>query len=184
MVVALAGRRIDAAETDPPRFPSANEDLVKARLREVFGELGATVIVCSAACGADLVALEVAGSMDLRRCVVLPWDRETFRRRSVVDRGESWGERYDRVIGQVAARGDLRVLGLEVQPDASDAAYTATNREILSWASDLASAEDPEHRPVAVPVWEGWSPDASGFTNEFRNLALKLGFRTREVLTG
>lgn len=180
MVVALAGRRIDAPETNPPRFPAGNEDLVRARLREVFGELGATVIACSAACGADLVALEVAGSMELRRCVVLPWDRETFRRRSVVDRGESWGKRYDRVIDQVAARRDLRVLGLK---DASDAAYTATNREILSWASDLASAEGPERRPVAVPVWEGWSPEASGFTNEFRNLALELGFTIREVLS-
>jgi len=36
---------------------------------------------------------------------------------------------------------------------------------------------------VAVPVWEGWSPGASGFTNEFRSLALELEFRVREVRT-
>jgi hypothetical protein len=180
MIVALAGRRIDAPGTSPPRFPAANEALVSARLRDALGELGATVIAGSAACGADLVALEVAGSMDLRRCVVLPWDRETFRRRSVVDRGESWGERFDRVVDQVAARGDLTVLDLEYH---SDAAYTATNREILSMASDLARAEGREGRPVAVPVWEGWSPGASGFTNEFRTIALELGFRIHEVRT-
>jgi hypothetical protein len=180
MVVALAGRRIDAPGAKPSRFPAGNEDRVSARLRKAFGELGATVIACSAACGADLVALEVSGSMGLRRCVVLPWDRETFRRRSVVDRGESWGERYDRVVDRVAARGDLTVLHLEHD---SDAAYTVTNREILRMASDLARAEGPERRPVAMPVWEGWSPGASGFTNEFRSIALELGLRIHEVRT-
>jgi hypothetical protein len=180
MVIALGGRRIDAPGADPPRFPAANEGLVSGRLRQTFGELQATVVVCSAACGADLIALEVAGTMKLRRVVVLPWNREKFHRRSVVDCGASWGERYDRVIDEVEANGDLRVLSIKAD---SDAAFAATNHAILSHASDLARAESPGSSPVAVPVWEGWSPDASGFTNEFRSAALELKLVVHEVLT-
>jgi hypothetical protein len=180
VVIVLAGRRIDAADTVPPRFPAGNESVVSTRVRHAFEELGATVIVCSAACGADLVALEVAGAMKLRRRVVLPWDRETFRGRSVVDRGEAWGTRYDRVMDEVDANGHLRVLSINTD---DDAAFTATNHAILSQARELARAEGENSGPVAVLVWEGWSPAASGFTNDLRENALELGFRVYEVST-
>lgn len=183
MVVALAGRRIDAPDADTPRFPPANEDSVRDRLHHVFEELGATTLVSSAACGADLVALEVAGAMGLRRVVVIPWERDRFRERSVVDRGQTWGERYDRVVDEVQADGDLRVLGMD---DNGDAAYAATTEAILHQARELAGDEGEQgagNGVVAIPVWEGQSRGPSDFTEQFVDAARALGLRVREVRT-
>jgi hypothetical protein len=182
-VVALAGRRIDAPDAETRRFPPANEDTVREQLRGVFEELGATTIVSSAACGADLVALEVAGVMGLRRVVVLPWERDRFRERSVVDRGQAWGKRYDRVVDEVQAAGDLRVLGMD---DDGDAAYGATTEAILHQARELAG-EDGERGEgngvVAIPVWEGRSRGPGDFTEQFVKAARAMGMRVREVRT-
>ena len=56
-VVALAGRRIDAPGADPPRFPPERVPAVRQRLVDMLAAEQAAVLVCSAACGADLVAL-------------------------------------------------------------------------------------------------------------------------------
>jgi hypothetical protein len=50
-VIALAGRRIDALE---------HVSAVRRRLADLLVQEQATALVCSAACGADLAALEAA----------------------------------------------------------------------------------------------------------------------------
>ena len=65
--IALAGRRVDAADASEPRFPLASVPLVRDRLHAFFTERPAAALVSSAACGADLVALEVAG-LDVGWC--------------------------------------------------------------------------------------------------------------------
>ena len=84
-VVALAGRRIDAPDA-PIRFSPRSVESVRGLLRAYFTEGGASCLVSSAACGADLLALDVAGSLDMRRRVVLPYSPERFRETSVTDR--------------------------------------------------------------------------------------------------
>ncbi len=59
-VIALAGRRIDAADAAMPRFPLENIPLVRKRLADLLVQERAVALVCSAACGADLIALEEA----------------------------------------------------------------------------------------------------------------------------
>ena len=66
MVVALAGRRVDAPDVERPRFPLANVEAVKKRLMALLADLNTSVIVCSAACGADLLALEAARRLRFR----------------------------------------------------------------------------------------------------------------------
>jgi hypothetical protein len=183
MVIALAGRCIDAPDADTPRFPPANEARVADRLRRAFEELGATAVVSSAAYGADLVALEVAGTMGLRRIVVLPWERERFRERSVVHRGQTWGTRYDKVLDEVETDGGLHVLALQ---DDGEMAFAVTNEAILSAASELAGSEYEEGEAlavVAVPVWEGRSRGPSDFTEHFVDAARALKLEVREVRT-
>ena len=72
-VIALTGRQIDAPETDPPRFPLENIPMVRQRLVDMLAAERADALVCSAACGADLIALEEAERLGIRRCVVLPF---------------------------------------------------------------------------------------------------------------
>jgi hypothetical protein len=133
--------------------------------------------VCSAACGADLVALEEAGKLGVRRRVVLPFAKERFRETSVVDRPGKWGEVYDRVIADVEPRGDL--IELPSRAGDEDDAYQAANETIIREAVTIASAGER----IAVTVWEGSPRSNSDATNEFRALAKEAGFSQRVVLT-
>jgi hypothetical protein len=80
-VLAVAGRRIDAEDAEERRFPAENETVVTARLREVMVARSAQAVVCSAACGADILTLETAAHLGLHRRVVLPFSRQQFRQR-------------------------------------------------------------------------------------------------------
>src|SRR5258708_23324677 len=103
MIVTLAGRRIDPLNAPVARFPVENSAEVREQLVHLLQEQGATALVCSAACGADLLGLEAAGTLGLRRRVVLSFAPERFRATSVTDRPGEWGPLYDRIIAEVAA---------------------------------------------------------------------------------
>jgi hypothetical protein len=98
MIVALAGRRVDAADAAQPRFPADRIAAVEARIDAALHDAGASTLVCAAACGADLLALEVARRKGVDAWIVLPYTVAAFRRSSVVDRGEDWGDAFDAAI--------------------------------------------------------------------------------------
>ena len=54
--------------------------------------------VSSAACGADLLLLDIAGGMHVPRYIFLPSDPEKFRISSVTDRPGDWGEIFTKVL--------------------------------------------------------------------------------------
>ncbi|HET7538243.1 MAG TPA: hypothetical protein VFK05_00175 [Polyangiaceae bacterium] len=173
LVVALAGRRIDAEGAEERRFPLENVASVKARLRLAFADAKVRALVCSAACGVDLVALEAAGELGIRRRIVLPTNRAAFRASSVVDRPGAWGELFDRVVAEVAAKQDLVTLELGT----GDESYRAANRAILAAAGKLADL------PEAWIVWNGSPRDPSDITLHFANEARAQGLSVREFLT-
>ena len=188
-VVALDGRRVDPPYADNPRFPPENVGLVRERLRSLLQDRRAAALVCSAACGADLVALEAAGTLALRRRVVLPFDPERFRETSVVDRPGEWGPLYDRVIETVTRADDLVVL-----EDAGEggAAYAAANERILDEALTLTGvgaargskpAPMPPEKALAVIVWEGRSRGDDDATEQFATSARGRGLTVEEILT-
>src|SRR5260370_15444748 len=73
VIVAVAGRRIDAPDAAVARFPLANRRLVARRIGAALWRLDATAVVASAACGADLLALDAAGRRGLQRRAILPY---------------------------------------------------------------------------------------------------------------
>jgi len=168
---------VDAPDVKQPRFPSKNVDRVKERIQALFTTRNAGALVCSAACGADLLALEAAESQHLRRHVVLPFSREVFRRTSVVDRPGDWGTRYDRALDQVAKEDDLVVLGLR-EDDAG--AYAATNSTILDDAALLARNLDLGI--LAVVVWDE-SRGPGDITEQFLNEATRRDIEVAAVST-
>jgi hypothetical protein len=170
MIMALAGRRVDAPGAETPRFPPANVTAVQERLRRLLVEQKAQAVVCSAACGADLLALETAGALRIRRRIVLPYARDRFRTTSVVDRPGDWGEKFDRILDTVEAMGDLVVLGYA---EGEEAAYLATNRTILEQAAILA--EQAQQAVGAVVVWDGAGRGADDVTAAFLQEARQRG---------
>ncbi|NOT62299.1 MAG: hypothetical protein HOP19_18990 [Acidobacteria bacterium] len=178
MIIALAGRRIDAPDTNPPRFPVANVALVKVRIAEFMQSHGVTGLVCAASCGADLLALEVAGERQLRRRVVLPFNHQLFRATSVIDRGGDWGKRYDRIIAEVVAEDDL----IEYAHDPNDSAtWLVGNHDILKHAQALA--DETRSYLAALIVWEGNSRGADDVSGHLKAEAEARGLGIAKVLT-
>jgi len=178
MVIALAGRRVDAPNAKEPRFPPEKLDVVKSRLHDLFKRRQAKALVCSAACGTDLLALQVAGDLGIRRRVVLPYKADVFRRTSVVDRPGDWGEPYDQVIDQIQKTKDFVVLGYA---EDDSAAYSATNLAILDHAAKIAG--EAKLPIAAVIVWDGKSRGPEDFTEQFKNEARSRGIEVIEVRT-
>ena len=177
VVIALAGRRVDAPDAQRPRFPSENVDRVKERIQSLFASRNASALVCSAACGADLLALEAAEALHMRRRVVLPFPRAVFRRTSVVDRPGDWGARYDRALDRVEEKNDLAVLGFR---EDDSGAYVATNSGILDDAASLA-----RHLGLgmlAVVVWDE-SRGPGDITEQFLNEATRRHIEVAIVST-
>jgi hypothetical protein len=176
-MVALAGRRIDAPDAKEPRFPLKNVNEVRRRIAEALKDLQAVGLVCSAACGADLIALAAAEQLGVRRRIVLPFAPPRFRETSVVDRPGDWGAVFDHQIATTSASGDLVVLDLK---EDNDRAYTTTNEAIIREAQKLV--ETPA-RLVAILVWEGSKQHGSDATAGFGDLAKKAEFTQRSILT-
>jgi hypothetical protein len=143
-------------------------------------------LVCSAACGADLIALETAQDMGLRTRIILPFSAARFRKASVVDRPrpEFWGKIFDRVASVARVHGDL----VELDIVESDDAYSAANAVVIDEARKLAGIKDRGQSSgslslIALVVWEGASRGADDYTNKFVELARQAGFRVEQVLT-
>ena len=142
------------------------------RLRRSFIDDRIGILVSSAARGADLTALEVAGVLGLRRVIVLPFSVAEFRETSVGGSDTYWGRLYDRIIEEVTDRGDLIIDGQ------LDATYERANARILSEAQMLSRGGQ---RPIAFVVWEGQSRDPTDVTSRFRKAA-EDEFDVRDVL--
>lgn len=171
--VALAGRRIDQPGAAQRRFPPENTGLVAIRIARVLAELGAERLVCSAACGADLLAIEAALELGVGEVsVVLPFAPERFRQGSVTDRPGPWGALYDRLL--CVPRVQVIDLGLA---EAGDAAYEAVNDRILTEA-----AKGPG--PVTVCIVSDGAP-RSGRDHSFALAegAAARGWEVRRIRT-
>ena len=185
-VVALGGRRIDAEPTSTPRFPFDQVDRVGMEIADQLRRTQAVALVCSAACGADLIALETAQKMGLPTRIILPFSAARFRETSVVDRPrpEFWGSMFDRVTSVARAHGDL----IELDAAEADDAYSMTNGVIIREAKKLAGIKDRERsrgslRLIALVVWDGASRGPDDNTNKFVELARESSFRIEQILT-
>src|SRR5262245_43938199 len=178
MVVALAGRRVDAPKAKTKRFAAVNLICVRERIRAALISRHARLLVCSAACGSDLIALDAAGDLGIRRRIVLPFARERFRTTSVTDRPGDWGPLFDRILDEVEKSGDVVVVA-----DAGDGdqAYSAANRTILEEAASMA--RQSESQVEALVVWNGSARGKDDLTAAFMREADQKGMPVAELST-
>ncbi|MDQ6664477.1 MAG: hypothetical protein M3Z23_08795 [Acidobacteriota bacterium] len=170
MIIVLAGRRIDAPGADAPRFPIGNVPRVRERIRAMLELHAPEALVCSAACGADLLALSEAGALGLRRRVILPFAPERFRETSVADRPGDWGPLYDKTLEQVEC------VVLTGKGEGTEA-YAATNLAIFDEAGKLGK------HVTAVLVWDGSSRGGDDLTAGFGDEARRRGLAVIEIST-
>jgi hypothetical protein len=174
----VAGRRIDAATASKPSFPESSEREVKLAVVRAFRERQVELVVASAACGADIVALEAARELGLRFRIVLPFEPARFRETSVVDRGESWGPRYDALLEAAQARSDVVIVTESATDD--DGAYALATRRILDEARTAAGAPA---LVFALAIWDEQPRATTDATREFVELARSAGMEIVTVST-
>ena len=174
-VAVLAGRRIDSDDSIKTRFPLTETENVANKLFQHFQDEKVKHLVCSAACGADIIAIEVANKLGIPTTIVLPFPRNIFKKISVSDRPGDWGDRFDRLIDVAQENNNLIELGF----DPGDVkAFSKTN----TWILNKALKSELPHK-LAFVVWEGKPRGDDDFTAEFLNNAHSHGFKTKPILT-
>ncbi|MFZ0705593.1 MAG: hypothetical protein WAM71_08330 [Candidatus Korobacteraceae bacterium] len=172
-VVVSAGRRVDAPDTSTPRFPPQSVPVVRVRVEEYLQQHKPSAVVCSAACGADLILLQAARQNDVPRYVLLPSSPEKFRETSVADRPGDWGAIYDEI---------LRQSNVEVHevPDGQEG-YLEVNRRLLDKAQALAAELGAS--VAALVIWNQQSRGDDDVTAHFKDEAEQRGFTVAEIPT-
>lgn len=172
-VVVSAGRRVDAPDADAPRFPAANVDAVRQKILDFFNKHSPSALVSSAACGADLLALEVAGKKHVTRYVLLGAEPAVFRKESVTDRPGNWGAKFD----QVMKSAKVEVLKLP----AGQEGYLQTNLDLLNRAQALAKQLGTSVE--ALVIWNEEARGADDVTAHFLTEARQRKIPVTEIST-
>ena len=175
-IAALAGRRIDAPDAEDVRFPLDYVEEVESQLRLRFKADQVDVLVCSAACGADLVGLKVAAALGIERLIVLPFDEPRFLQSSVSDRPGDWAPLFHRQIEEARREGKLILLA--GTPDDARSYSAATQRVILEVKQRINLS-----RAVGYVLWEGRPRPDHDETADFRESCVIAGFEIQDVRT-
>jgi len=162
-VAALAGRRIDAEDAEVSQFPLSMIPAVKKAPSYLLRKEKVKLLVSSAACGADLLAIETALDAGIQCRVILPFEQDRFRQSSVIDRPGNWGALFDRIISLVDNNGDLIVLQ---EHQSAKRAYQRVNEVIIQEVSTSINK-----RRLAIIVWEGQPRVNDDATADFQRLA-------------
>ena len=172
-VIVEAGRRVDAPEASPARFPSRNVAEVRDKIRLLLNAQKPGATVSSAACGADLLLLQVAAEMRVPRYILLPTLPEDFRVSSVTDRPGDWGNLYSEAL----RTSKIEVLTL---PEGQEG-YLETNLKLLDRAQAIANQERTHVK--ALVVWNKESRGPDDVTAHFLEHARHRGFPVIEIST-
>ena len=193
MIVAFAGRRIDAPGTTIPRFPLTQVAVVRGQIEELFIRDQVKILMCSAACGADLIALWVAKDLGIDFRIVLPFSPELFRVTSVMDcpgtERWNWGVVFDQVLSVAKGKGEVVVIETD---DDRHTGYQAVNHAILDAAIQKSQMQmnrpaaailSPNHDVQAVIAWDGRARGPSDLTRHFAEEARSRGLVVKEIFT-
>jgi class 3 adenylate cyclase len=93
-----AGHMIDGPDRSAARFPESIAPRVSAEIRAWLDRDDVRIGFSSGACGADLLFLEALLERGGVSHMVLPFDQEIFRETSVAFAGETWVDRYRRIL--------------------------------------------------------------------------------------
>jgi hypothetical protein len=175
--VAVAGRLIDPEGARSSRFPVRDRAVAGERMLQALRDYQPSALVCSAAPGADLLALDAAQRLNIRRRIVLPFDAARFRDLWIVTAACEWGTLFD---SQIATSGLNRDL-VDFKRDESHAAHRYTMIYLLDEARRLAAHN--QESVEALIAWDGLSHGPEDLTAAVRQEARARKLPTREILT-
>ncbi len=151
-VALFAGHMVDLPDRAAPRFPESAVPGVRERIAATLEEHGVLIGYGSAACGADLLFLRaVLDRPGGEIHVVLPFERERFKRESVVRKPthRHWGEEFDRVLASAAS-----VTELSDSPCWFEGNAFAFGNRVLHGMAEHKAREQGD-APVGFALWDG-----------------------------
>ena len=160
-IVAFTGHMIDSPGRKVPRFPPVLEERVKDAIRSALDYFDPGIGYSSAACGSDILFLELMQERKAETNVVLPFELEEFLQVSVNFAGDQWQTRAD----QVLARCTQRVQATEGKYLGDDLLFDYANHVIMGKA--LLRSSMLETDTALVAVWDPKSSAATGGTSDF-----------------
>ncbi|MBK7660427.1 MAG: hypothetical protein IPJ28_15455 [Betaproteobacteria bacterium] len=174
-VIVFSGHMIDRADRPRARFPATLEPAVREALRERIAAIGPAAAYGSAACGADLLCLELVREMGGETHVVLPFPAADFRRESVEFAGGSWGVRLDAAL---AAASSVTVASDHY---ASGSAATYEYANLLLTGMGRLRAQALGSSLEALAVLDPGAAGAAGGAGSAASLWSGLGIARHEV---
>lgn len=145
-VLVFSGHMIDRPERPAPRFPAAAEASVRDAIRTRLAALRPIAAYGSAACGADILCLELARELGAETHIVLPFPAAEFRRASVDFAADNWGDRFERAV----AAADSVTITSDHQARGSAATFEYANRVLTGMGVLRAQLLDTELRALVV----------------------------------
>ena len=167
-VLVFTGHMIDRPDRATPRFPPVLERLVRHALREKLAAHVPLAVYSSAACGADILCLEVARELGSETHVVLPFPSADFAVASVEFAAGDWGERFERAL----AAADSVTITSDHRARGSTATFEYANLIMTGMGRLRAQMLDAPLRGLAA--WDSTEPGAPGGSASVVSLWEKL----------
>ncbi|MGE0356404.1 MAG: tetratricopeptide repeat-containing protein [Burkholderiales bacterium] len=155
-VLAFTGHMIDPPGRDGARFPAGLEPAVREALRARIAAIAPLAAYGSAACGADILCLELAREVGAETHVVLPFPPAEFRRSSVDFAQGDWAGRFERAL----AAADSVTVASDHRASGSTATFEYANLILTGLATLRGQMLDTPVRAVAA--WDRGAPGAAG----------------------
>ena len=155
-VALFAGHMVDLPNRPSPRFPESDVPAARVRIAAALEEHHILIGYGSAACGADLLFLRaVLDRPGGEIHVVLPFERERFKRERVVrvPAHAPWGEEFDRVLAAAASITELSDSPCWFEGNA----FAFGNRVFHGMAEH--KAREQGDAPVGFALWDGRTLD-------------------------
>lgn len=155
-VLVFTGNMIDRTDRLLPRFPPAIEVAVWEELRARINAMKPVAAYGSAACGTDILCLELVREAGGETHIVLPFPPEEFRKVSVDFAGADWGGRFDRAL----AAADSVTITSEHRASQSSATWEYANLVLTGMGGLRAQSLGTALKGLVV--WDPSAPGAAG----------------------
>ena len=139
---------IIAPEGAAGRFPALSEARVAADIRRELVRRDVGYGYGSLACGADTLIVEALLERGAEVDVVLPFETQTFVKKSVTVGGANWAERFENCLKQVRL---IHATEGEYVGDPEVFAYASR----LAMGSAILRARQLSSEPIQLAVWDG-----------------------------
>ncbi len=137
-ILTFAGHMIDRHDRESPRFPSYAENAVRLLIAKAIAQTEPSAVVCSAACGGDIIFAEEALRFGAQLYLIMPFESQVdFLYHSVAYAGSQWVERFHYIFSRATQR------PYYVRPSGytSDQNFEDNQRAMTFFALGLAAAQ-------------------------------------------